>query len=411
MKEKLFTRNFTLLLVGQASSLLGNNTLKFALSMFVLEETGSATVFATILALAMAPTILLSPLGGILADRANRKSIMVALDSLSGLAVLLACLLLSLGDRMLVVGALLVALSILGAFESPTVQACVPQMLSGERLLQGNAAVSQIQAAASLVTPFLGSVLYTALGIQPIFLGAVACFFLTALLECFLQLDYRRPSRQAGVGAALRKDLSESMEFLIRQEPGICKLLLLAALVSLFVSGAMVVGFPYLVRTVLDLSAALYGIAESALGVAAVLGGACVGLLGERLRLGRLAGVFSGFGLCLLPCGLAFLLPLGALGRYGVLLVFFCICQAGCSVFSTCAISAIQARAPERLMGKVMSCVFTLSLCAQPLGQVVYGFLFDQFSQAVYWVLLPSGLALWAVGMGARHFFKSLEKT
>ena len=410
MKEKLFTRNFTLLLVGQASSLLGNNTLKFALSMFVLEETGSATVFATILALAMAPTILLSPLGGILADRANRKSIMVALDSLSGLAVLMACLLLSLGDRMLVVGALLVALSILGAFESPTVQACVPQMLSGERLLQGNAAVSQIQAAASLVTPFLGSVLYTALGIQPIFLGAVACFFLTALLECFLQLDYRRPSRQAGVGAALRKDLSESMEFLIRQEPEICKLLLLAALVSLFVSGAMVVGFPYLVRTVLDLSAALYGIAESTLGVAAVLGGVCVGLLGERLRLGRLAGVFSGFGLCLLPCGLAFLLPLGALGRYGVLLVFFCICQAGCSVFSTCAISAIQARTPERLMGKVMSFVFTLSLCAQPLGQLLYGVLFDTFSQAPGCVLLPTGLAVWAAGMLSRRFFRRLER-
>ena len=89
----------------------------------------------------------------------------------------------------------------------------------------------------------------------------------------------------------------------------------------------------------------------------------------------------------------------------------FFLLQLGCSLFSTCAISLIQARTPERLMGKVMSCVFTLSLCAQPLGQVVYGFLFDQFSQAVYWVLLPSGLALWAVGMGARHFFKSLEKT
>ena len=358
----------------------------------------------------MAPTILLSPLGGILADRANRKSIMVALDSLSGLTVLMACLLLSLGDRVLVVGALLVALSILGAFESPTVQACVPQMLSGERLLQGNAAVSKIQGATSLVTPFLGSVLYTALGIQPIFLGAVACFFLTALLECFLQLDYRRPSRQAGVGAALRKDLSESMEFLIRQEPGICKLLLLAALVSLFVSGAMVVGFPYLVRTVLDLSAALYGIAESALGVAAVLGGVCVGLLGERLHLGRLAGVFSGFGLCLLPCGLAFLLPLGALGRYGVLLVFFCICQAGCSVFSTCAISAIQARTPERLMGKVMSFVFTLSLCAQPLGQILYGALFDRCGARAYWVLIPSGLLVCLAGALSRGLLRRMGK-
>ena len=48
--KQLFTRNFTLLLLGQASSLLGNYTLRFALSMFVLEETGSAATFAGILA-------------------------------------------------------------------------------------------------------------------------------------------------------------------------------------------------------------------------------------------------------------------------------------------------------------------------------------------------------------------------
>ena len=66
MKQKLFTRNFTLLLLGQACSLAGNYTLKFALSMYVLEQTGSASVFAGLLALAMLPTILLSPFGGIL---------------------------------------------------------------------------------------------------------------------------------------------------------------------------------------------------------------------------------------------------------------------------------------------------------------------------------------------------------
>ena len=84
MKQKLFTRNFTLLLLGQACSLAGNYTLKFALSMYVLEQTGSASVFAGLLALAMLPTILLSPFGGILADRANRRHVMVALDALSG---------------------------------------------------------------------------------------------------------------------------------------------------------------------------------------------------------------------------------------------------------------------------------------------------------------------------------------
>ena len=68
MKDKLFTRNFTFLILGQVSSLIGNYTLKFALSMYVLEQTGSASIFATLLAVAMLPTILLSPFGGILAD-------------------------------------------------------------------------------------------------------------------------------------------------------------------------------------------------------------------------------------------------------------------------------------------------------------------------------------------------------
>ena len=98
-KEKLFTRNFTLLILGQVSSLTGNYTLKFALSMYVLEQTGSASIFAGMLSAALLPTVLLSPFGGILADRANRKHIMVALDALSGLSVLAAGLLLPLIRR------------------------------------------------------------------------------------------------------------------------------------------------------------------------------------------------------------------------------------------------------------------------------------------------------------------------
>ena len=85
MKKKLFTRNFTFLILGQISSLLGNYTLKFALSMYVLEKTGSASVFAGLLAAAMLPTIFLSPFGGLLADRANRRNIMVGLDAARGL--------------------------------------------------------------------------------------------------------------------------------------------------------------------------------------------------------------------------------------------------------------------------------------------------------------------------------------
>ena len=186
--QKLFTRNFTLLLLGQISSLLGNYTLKFALSMYVLDKTGSASIFASLLAAALLPTILLSPLGGILADRADRRRSMVTLDVLSGASVAVAGLLLPLGQEIGVIAGLLVVLSVLAAFESPTVQACIPQMLPPDQLMKGNAAVNQVQAIAGLITPFLGSVVYTAFGLMPVLWGTVVCFWLTAALECGLRL-------------------------------------------------------------------------------------------------------------------------------------------------------------------------------------------------------------------------------
>ena len=408
-KEKLFTRNFTLLILGQVSSLTGNYTLKFALSMYVLEQTGSASIFAGMLSAALLPTVLLSPFGGILADRANRKHIMVALDALSGLSVLAAGLLLPLGRELWVIGALLVLLSVLAAFESPTVQACVPQMVSPQNLVQGNAAVSQVSAVTSLATPFLGSLFYTAFGIGPVFAAAVVCFWLTALLECMIHLEYQKPPRTAGIGAIVREELAVSAHFLRREQPDILKLLLLAALAGMFVSGTAVVGFPYLVRTVLGLSATYYGAAESAMGAAAILGSLCAGLLGKKLRVRDLSAIFLSFGLSLFPIGLSFLLPVGRMARYGVLLFFFCVCQLGVCIFSTYAITLIQQRTPKQLMGKVMSCVFTLSMCAQPVGQVVYGALFDCFFDSVYWVLIPTGMLICLIALASQGFLKRME--
>lgn len=408
-KERLFTRNFTLLILGQVSSLTGNYTLKFALSMYVLEQTGSASIFAGMLSAALLPTVLLSPFGGILADRANRKHIMVALDALSGLSVLAAGLLLPLGRELWVIGALLVLLSVLAAFESPTVQACVPQMISPQNLVQGNAVVSQVSAVTSLVTPFLGSLFYTAFGIGPVFAAAVVCFWLTALLECMIRLEYQKPPRTAGIGAIVREDLAVSAHFLRREQPDILKLLLLAALAGMFVSGTAVVGFPYLVRTVLGLSATYYGAAESAMGAAAILGSLCAGLLGKKLRVRDLSAIFLSFGLSLFPVGFSFLLPVGRMARYGVLLFFFCVCQLGVCIFSTYAITLIQQRTPEQLMGKVMSCVFTLSMCAQPVGQMVYGALFDCFSDSVYWVLIPTGMLICLIAVASQGFLKRME--
>lgn len=411
--EKLFTKNFTFLMLGQIFSLIGNYTLKFALSMYVLEQTGSASVFGTLLAIATVPAVILGPFGGVMADRLNRRNMMVALDFLSGTAVLAAFLLMGENMSMFLVGALQIVLAVLGAFESPVVQACVPQMQSGENLLKGNAAVNQVQALAGLVTPFTGSLFYAAFGIRPVLFGAAVCFFLTAFLERFIQLPCRKRGNEEkeGIWNMICADFGDSGRFLLREEPQVLKLLLLAALASFFVVGTAIVGLPYLVRTVLGLSAEHYGAAESAMGAAAVAGGILSGVLAGRLQMGRLYRLLIFTGICLLPAGMMFLLPVNAFGRYLVVLLCFCAVQAAATVFSVMSLSMIQERTPAELTGKIMAFVITFSACAQPLGQLIYGLLFDAFTQAVWVVLAVTGLAVICLGVSFRGLFLSFHKS
>lgn len=410
MAQRLFTKNFTLLVLGQVSSLFGNYILKFALSMYVLDITGSAATYAGVLAVATVPTILLSPLGGILADRMNRKYIMVTLDTLSGISVLCTTLLFSDDNGIAVISVLLVVLSVLGAFESPTVQACVPQMQTGENLIKGNAVINQVAAVAALIAPILGSILYVAFGLKPIMTASVICFLLTALFEYFIKLQYIASDKQMGIVTIIKNDFSVSMSFICKKQSSILKLLLLSAIVSFFVIGTVMIGLPYIVRTILGLNAEYYGAAESVLGFSAILGSIVAGLLTGKLKIHRLSTVLAALGAFLIPAGIIFLIPTGAVTRYIIVLIAFSGVQFVACIFSIFTLSLIQQKTPNNLIGKVMAYISTITMCAQPLGQTVYGLLFDRFNNAVYIILIPTGIIVCTIGLLAIGLFRQLER-
>ena len=410
MTEKLFTKNFALLILGQLTSLFGNFILKLALSMYVLEATGSAAIFAGILSAATIPTILLSPLGGILADRADRRNIMVALDALTGVSVLCAALFLSENNAIAVISTLLIILSILGAFETPTVQACIPTMLQGDNIMKGNAVVNQVASLSYLIAPMLGGVLYAMLGLEPVMYASVVCFFITALFECFIKLSYQRIQSQGGVLQIVKQDFLSNMQYISKEQTSISKMLLLTAFSRFFVMGITIVGLPFLVRTVLGLNAKYYGAAESALAVATILGSIAAGVLAEKLKIHKLSVLLASMGIFIIPAGIVFILPVNAIIKYGVTVVSFCGMQAVISIFSIFAVSLIQQRTPNHLIGKVMAYTSTVTLCVQPIGQIVYGFLFDRFYSAVYFVLIPTGIIVCIVGLSAMSFFKKMER-
>lgn len=86
-KSTVFNRDFTLVVIGQIISLFGNAILRFALPLYLLRKTGSSTVFGIVTAVSFIPMVVLSIIGGILADRVNKRNIMVTLDFSTALLV------------------------------------------------------------------------------------------------------------------------------------------------------------------------------------------------------------------------------------------------------------------------------------------------------------------------------------
>lgn len=410
MSQKLFNRDFTLVAIGQLISLFGNAILRFALALYVLDATGSAAVFGTVTAIAVIPTILLSPFGGILSDRVNRRNIMAALDFATAALALGLGLLLSEENAVALITVTLLLLSVIQACYTPSVNSSVPLLQAEGNLVKANAVVSQVSMLANLIGPVLGGVLYGLFGAMPIILVSGVCFFLSAVLELFIHIPFQPLDAKTSILQIVKDDLRESIRFMTREQPDILRITLMIAVYSLFVVSTITVGLPYMIRTVLGLSSQLYGAAEGLMAAAGIAGGIASGFLAGRLKTGRLYWLLVLSGAALVPVGAAFLLGCGPMTCYIVITICIMAMQLLIALFSIFMLSLAQGRTPSHLLGKMTAYIMTLTMCAQPVGQALYGVLFDRFAGSLYLPLIATALIAAAIGLASRGLFARLEQ-
>ncbi|WP_251448957.1 MFS transporter [Vermiculatibacterium agrestimuris] len=385
MNEVLFSRSFALMLLGQVVSILGNAMLRFALSLYVLDLTGSATLFGAVLAASMLPTVLLSPVGGVLADRLPRQRIMYVLDFLTAAAVWNFGTF-GLGGSALPPAALLLFLSAIQALYQPSVLSSVPLLAPQRALARANALVTQVSALSTLLGPVAGGMFYGFWGMRPLCLISAGCLLAAAVMECFLRIPFT-PAPGHGLGTAWR-DLGEAGRFLAAS--GLLPLLGVVAGINLCLSPLYLVGLPYFVKITLGLSSQLYSLVEAAMGLGTILGALLVGALGSRLVFSRswrylLAGALP---LAAMAPAIAFRgLPLIS---WGVLLTAALLGMTAAGVFSILAQTYFQTMTPPALLGKVGSFVTAAAACALPLGQGLYGAALDHLPA---WLVPLLGLA------------------
>lgn len=412
MGQKLFTKDFTLVVIGQIISLFGNATIRFALPLYLLNLTGSSALYGTVTACAFIPAILLSPVGGIVADRVNKRNIMVILDFFTA-AVICAFSLLMDGASLvpLLTVTLMVLYGIAGAYQ-PSVQASIPALIPQEHFMAANSIINTISSFASLIGPVLGGILYSAYGLKPILWVCMACFVLSAVMELFIQIPFQRQASRGGILKMAGADFAESIRFIRKEKPVIGKAVLSVCGINLFLSSMMLVALPYLITEVLPLEAAqanrLYGFAEGALAAGGLAGGICAGIFASKLAVQKAGNLIIICAVCVFPVSAALLLSSSGMVNYIVLTVCCFVIMVFSTIFSVQTLSFVQAETPQNLIGKVIAVTLTVSMCAQPLGNAFYGVLFEFCKGAEYVAVLFSGAASLVIAFGARSIFQKI---
>lgn len=413
MKTKLFQRDFSMVVIGQIISLFGNNVLRYALPLYLLNKTHSAALYGAVMALSFLPMLLLSPVGGIVADRVNKRNVMVCLDFFTAVLMLFYALSFeSLSLVPLLIAVLMLLYGIQGAYQ-PAVQSSLPVLTHPDRLMAGNAVINMVNSLAGVVGPVLGGLIFGLYGLKPILYLSIVCFFLSALMELFIHIPFEKRHFEGSARARAASDLRESWQFIRYERPEIGRVGLLLTAVNMVFSALIIVGLPIVITGHLGFDQAtgnrLYGYAEGALAAGGILGGLLSGVVGQRLKVSRGARLIFWCTTTLLPMGLVLLLPIGSMASYLIIVGFCVVMMIFSTLLSVEMITYVQKITPAALTGKVMALLTCLVMCGNPIGQAIYGALFEVLWTGVYWIYFGAFTICLGLCMVSHEVFRRLS--
>jgi predicted MFS family arabinose efflux permease len=307
VRRLLLQPNFVLLLGGTAVSQLGDWALALALPFFVYDRTGSIAATGGLVAAEMVPRLLLSSLGGVLADRWSRRLAMIGSD-LFRAALVPALLLVAAGGPIWMVYAVAVLESCAAQLFVPASEAMLPSLVrSREDLFAANSLLSGARAVTQLAGPPLGGLLYLAFGLATSALADSASFVLSALAIVAMRPLRAAPPPEVEAltapagglpGRGVLRELAAGFRFVAEDRS--LWLLCVSVGVVMISQGMLNTAIVPFLRGVLHYDAGQFGIVVSAQGVGSLAGAFGAGAIASRLTSGRILGAALIVAGCLL---------------------------------------------------------------------------------------------------------------
>jgi MFS family permease len=397
--ELIKQKDFSLLMLGKFVSLVGSNMQQFALSLYVLTITGSATIFASILSISILPRLLVSPIAGVFGDWFDRKKTIVMLDFINGLILgIFAMIYIVKGSlSIFLIYILVILLEITEIFFDSAMSAVMPSLVEKEELMEANSLNSLIMNIGNILSPVIAAIFYGSYGIKVILMFSSISFILSAISELFINIPKSHKKPETIDIKTFKADLMEGID-IIRSNRLISTMIGLGTIINFSITPLFGIGLIYITKEVLMVSDMQFGVFQTVVSISMLLAPLLCGSIIKKKRIGRLTHdsfitvAILIFVMSIFPSSVLLKTFNSNMVPYiGLIIITFIV-----GLVVTAANIAIGTLfnqvVPLDLMGRT-STVFNLAVTIFiPVGQMIFGFLYDIMLSSV--VIILSGMIL-----------------
>jgi len=404
---KKFDWNFKLLLISKVISVIGGNILGFAMILFLVEFTQSAALLGIMSALSAVPALLLAPFAGILADRLNKKNLILLFDFLKALCCFaLLALLMTNSYTFWNITLVRVATMTVTVLAMPVFTASVPRIVKEDVLVEANGMIGAIGALGLIGGSIVGGVLFGVFGIVRIALFAGVLNLVSAFVDLFLKIPHQKQERTGNLWQTVVGDLGEGVQFLRYEKPHLFKFNMATAALTLLLPPVFTIGLPFIVSVVFQRPVTL-SFAIASLGM--LLGGVLAGNFKRWLDIRHYSLWVAAIGASVMLLAISFMPvivegPLAFhLFNFSLFALLFIL-----SLMNALFAAYLQKEVPEHLIGKVDSLLVLIDRLANPIGVLGVGFFIESVELSLFF--LATALMTWLSALSCQRIYRKAAK-
>ncbi|WP_026593060.1 MFS transporter [Bacillus sp. UNC437CL72CviS29] len=285
-KNKKEMKNLFLYSTGKTISIFGTAIYNFALGLYVLKQTGSALSFAVTLILGIIPMVIINPFAGVIADKINKKTLVICMDLLSGIllvSVYILCMKYEL--NLLIIYVTTFLLTVFTTFFGIGLEAAKPNIVSEKMLMNINSISKIIDSISLIMGPMLGGIVFAIFDMRTFIIINGVSFLFSGLSMMFIhfKLFNHQLNEDHLIGKIhLIRDMKDGFNYIFERK-SIKSMFMLLILINFFLGFAVTVPLPYMINTVLKFGAKEFGIIQGAFPLGMIIGALLVKKITERI--------------------------------------------------------------------------------------------------------------------------------